>query len=89
MLDRDKLTNASSLETSRSTMAVADALQRFKSEEQVMGAAAFFLLICEVYGVYPGTALSTVSNMIRGNKIAARDQFNAAKMYIEKELKNG
>lgn len=85
----DKLNNANSHKTSEACMAVTDAVQRFKSEEQVLGAAAFFLLICDVYGVYPGTALHTVSNMISGNKIAARDQFNAAKMYIEEELKNG
>lgn len=85
----DKLTNANSHTTSQATMAVTDAVQRFQPEEQVLGAAAFFLLVCEVYGIYPGTALATVSNMIRGNKIAARDQFNAARMYIEEELKNG
>ena len=85
----DKLTNANSHITSQATMAVTDAVQRFQPEEQVLGAAAFFLLVCEVYGIYPGTALATVSNMIRGNKIAARDQFNAARMYIEEELKNG
>lgn len=85
----DKLNSANSHTTSQATMAVTDAVQRFQPEEQVLGAAAFFLLVCEVYGIYPGTALATVSNMIRGNKIAARDQFNAARMYIEEELKNG
>jgi hypothetical protein len=87
MLDRDKLTNANSQESSRATMAVADAVQRFKPEEQVLGAAAFFLMICDTYGVYPGTALTTISNMMRGNKIHARDQFNAARMYIQEEIK--
>ena len=70
-------------------MAVTDAVQRFKPEEQVLGSAAFFLLLCDVYGVYPGTALNTISNMINSDKIVARDQFNAARMYIEEELKNG
>ena len=82
----DKLTNASSLETSRCCMAVTDAVQRFNREEQILGAAAFFLLLCGVYGVHPGTALSTISNMINSDKIVARDQFNAARMYIQKEL---
>lgn len=86
----DKLSNANSQETSRSTMAVADALQRFKPEEQVLGAAAFFLFICETHGVYPGTALTTISNMINSDKLHARDQFNGARMYIKEELaKNG
>lgn len=85
----DKLTNASSLETSRCCMAVTDAVQRFNPEEQVLGAAAFFLLLCGQYGVYPGTALHTISNMIDSDKIVARDQFNAARMYIQEELKNG
>lgn len=87
MLDRDKITNASSQESSRATMAVADAVQRFKPEEQVLGAASFFLMICDVYGIYPGTALSAVSNLINSEKLHARDQFNAARMYIEKEIK--
>lgn len=87
MFDTDLLHNANSHRTSEATMAVTDAVQRFKKEEQVLGAAAFFLLTCEVYGIYPGTALAAVSNMIRGNKIAARDQFAATKMYIEEELK--
>lgn len=84
----DKLNNANSHKTSECCMAVTDAVQRFRDEEQVLGAAAFFLLLCDVYGVYPGTVLTTISNMINSDKIAARDQFNAAKMYIEKELKD-
>jgi hypothetical protein len=85
----DKLTNASSLETSRCCMAVTDAVQRFQPEEQVLGSAAFFLMLCRAYGLHPGTALSTISNMINSEKIVARDQFNAAKMYIEQEIVNG
>lgn len=85
----DKLTNANSNLTSQACMAVTDAVQRFKPEERVLGAAAFFLLLCDVYGVYPGTALTTISNMINSDKIVARDQFNAARMYIDKEMKNG
>ena len=83
----DKLTNASSLESSRCCMAVADGVQRFKPEEQVLGSAAFFLMLCDVYGVHPGTALTTISNMINSEKIVARDQFTAARMYIENEIK--
>lgn len=85
----DKLTNANSHLTSQACMAVTDAVQRFKPEEQVLGSAAFFLLLCDVYGIHPGTALSTISNMINSDKIVARDQFNAARMYIQEELKNG
>ena len=84
----DKIANASSLETSRCCMAVTDAVQRFKPEEQVLGAAAFFLLLCDVYGVRPGTALNTITNMINSDKIVARDQFNATRMYIKKEIKH-
>ena len=83
----DKLINASSLETSRCCMAVADGVQRFRPEEQVLGAAAFFLMLCDVYRVHPGTALVTISNMINSDKIVAKDQFNAARMYIEQEIK--
>ena len=85
----DKLTNASSLETSRCCMAVTDAVQRFQPEEQVLGSAAFFLMLCDVYGVHHGTVLSTISNMINSEKIAAKDQFIATRMYIQKEIKNG
>lgn len=84
----DKLTNASSHLTSQACMAVTDAVQRFRPEEQVLGSAAFFLMLCDVYGVHPGTALTTISNMINSDKIVARDQFNAARMYIEQEIKN-
>jgi hypothetical protein len=83
----DKITNASSLETSRCCMAVTDAVQRFKPEEQVLGAAAFFLMLCDVYGVHHGTVLSTISNMINSEKIVAKDQFIATRMYIENEIK--
>lgn len=85
----DKLTNANSNLTSQACMAVTDAVQRFQPEERVLGSAAFFLLLCDVYGIHPGTALSTISNMINSDKIVARDQFNAARMYIQEELKNG
>ena len=84
----DKINNASSHLTSQACMAVTDAVQRFRPEEQVLGAAAFFLMLCDVYGVHPGTALTTISNMINSDKIVARDQFNAARMYIEQEIKN-
>ena len=84
----DKLTNSSSQETSRCTMAITDAVQRFQPEEQVLGAAAFFLMLCDVYGVYPGNALSLISNMINSDKLHARDQFNAARMYIQNEIAN-
>jgi hypothetical protein len=67
-------------------MAVTDAVQRFQPEEQVLGAAAFFIMLCGAYGVHPGTALTTISNMIDSEKIVARDQFNAARMYIENEI---
>ena len=85
----DKINNASSLEASRCCMAVTDAVQRFRPEEQVLGAAAFFLMLCDVYGVHHGTVLSTISNMINSEKITAKDQFTAARMYIQKEIKNG
>jgi hypothetical protein len=84
----DKLNSASSLETSRCCMAVADAVQRFNREEQILGAAAFFYLLCNETGLHAGTALNTIFNMINSDKIVARDQFNAARMYIQKELVN-
>lgn len=89
MFDTDRLHNANSHRTSEAVISITNGMERFKPEEQILGAAAYFLLLCEVHGVYPGTALAAISNMIRGNKIAARDQFAAAKMYIEEELKNG
>lgn len=85
----DKLTSANSKLTSQACMAVTDAVQRFKPEERVLGAAAFFLMLCDVYGVHHGSVLSTISNMINSDKIVARDQFNAARMYIDKEMKHG
>ncbi len=82
----DRMVNAAPLPVSRAVMAVANGLQDYTPEQQVMGAAAFFLMISEAYSASPQEVFTAVKNMIRADKYEALPQFNAAKQYIEKEL---
>jgi hypothetical protein len=54
LLDTDKLNLVGLRPVGNAAMAVTDALQRFPSEVQVVGAAAHFILLCQALPGEPG-----------------------------------
>lgn len=84
----DYLVNAEPLAVSRATMAVTDGVQTLKPEIQVMGAAAFFLMLAEAYKVPAQDVFVAVKNLMNSEKGDAVPQFNAAREYIKHELIN-
>lgn len=89
MIDYTRLANADAHETSQATIAVANGLQNYDKEVQLLAAAAFFLLLCEGHRVPAQEVFTYTKNMMNAEKYAAAPQFNAAKQYIEQEITNG
>jgi hypothetical protein len=84
----DLMVNAEPRAVSLATMSVADGVQTLPPETQVMGAAAFFLLLCEGYKVPAQDVFTAVTNLMNSEKGDAIPQFNAAREYIKHEVIN-
>lgn len=84
----DRMVNAEPHDVSKATMAVADGVQTLTPETQVMGAAAFFLLLAEAYKVNPQDVFTATKNLMSSEKGDAIPQFNAAREYIKHEVIN-
>ncbi len=84
----DRMVNAEPRAVSQATMAVADGIQTLTPEVQVMGAAAFFLLLSEAYKVPAQDVFVAVKNLMNSERTDAVPQFNAAREYIKHEVIN-
>lgn len=82
--------NADKTTVARLTVLIYDAMQRFykRKAEQLMAAAASFVLLCEASNVEPYEAFTAVKNlMVDENHSERRDhRFAAMKYHIEEEL---
>jgi hypothetical protein len=96
LLDTDKLNLVGLRPVGNAAMAVTDALQRFPSEVQVVGAAAHFILLAKRYRLNPAEAFNIAERVIRSqHRVAARvsahsmrtaRNWTAAETYMEYEL---
>jgi hypothetical protein len=86
LLDTDKLNLVGLRPVGNAAMAVTDALQRFPSEVQVVGAAAHFILLAKRYRVNPAEAFNIAERVIRFQH-EGRPELAAAQAYMEGELK--
>ena len=84
----DRMVNAEPRAVSQATMAVADGVQTLTPETQVMGDAAFFLLLCDAYKVPAQDVFTATTNLMNSEKGDAIPQFNAAREYIKHEVIN-
>lgn len=82
----DALNNASAQRSAIAAMNVIDRLQHFEAGEQVIGAAATFLLLCEHYGVPAQDAFTVTKNAMNHADGRQIPEFRAVKMYVENEL---
>jgi hypothetical protein len=86
LLDGDKLHLVGLRPVGNAAMAVTDALQRFAPEERVVGAAAFFLLLCDRYNIEAGEAFRIASRVIKARH-EGRPELNAVSAYLKYELR--
>jgi hypothetical protein len=84
----DHMVNAEPRIVSRAVMHVADGVQTLSPDVQVMGAAAFFLMLCEAYKVPAQDVFTATTNLMNSEKGDAIPQFNAAREYIKHEVVN-
>jgi hypothetical protein len=85
LLDGDKLNLVGLRPVGNIAMAVADAVQDYKKEEQVVGAAAFFILLCKTFRIEPGEAFRIADRVIRSAN-AERPELIAAEHYMRENL---
>lgn len=83
LIDPDRINHVTPRKVGNVAMAVTDAVQDFKSEEQVVGAAAFFILLCRRYRVDAGQMFQVASNVMADD---GRPEFSGVSMYLENEL---
>lgn len=85
LLDGDKLNLVGLRKVGNVTMAVTDAVQDYNKEEQVVGTAAFFLLLCKTFNVEPGEAFRVAERVINARH-EGRPELIAAEQYMQGEL---
>jgi site-specific DNA-adenine methylase len=86
MLNRDRLNNADQQQSAIAAMTVVDRLQNFAPDEQLVGAAAVFLMLAEHYGVSAQDAFTVTKNVINDTDRKLIPEFRAVRQYIQEEL---
>lgn len=85
-LQRDKLNNCSLQDGAIAAMTVIDRLQNFRPEQQVVGAAAAFVAICEHLNVELQDVMTVTKNMIADARRRKLPEFDAVDLYVRNEL---
>jgi hypothetical protein len=85
ILDGDKLRMVGLRKVGNVAMGVADAIQDYTKEEQVIGAAAFFLLLCKTFNVSASESFQIAQRVINSST-DERPELRAAERYIATEL---
>jgi len=85
--DRDRMNQAPARKVASAAMTVIDALQlRFTSEQQVLGTAAVFLILCERFGVEPQDAFTATKNLMN-TVTGKRAEFEAVADYARFDMR--
>lgn len=84
-MDFDKLALLSHDRAANATFALVDANQQRPAEEQVAASACLFLIVCEQYGVHPGTAMAVAENLIKHDR-RHRPEFRAARDFFARDV---
>lgn len=79
------MNNADPQLVARAGMTVADRLQDFPADAQVMGVAALFLILAEASGV-PAQDVFTATKNLMSNQEGRRPEFAALSDYVRNEL---
>jgi hypothetical protein len=81
------MNNADPYSVSQAAMTVLDRLQNFPPAEQIMGAAAMFLILAEHRGIPAQDVFTATKNLINGVD-GIRPEFRAVAEYCKHELPN-
>lgn len=85
--NRDYMNNAEPRRVSTAAMTVIDRLQvEYKPHEQVMGAAATFLILAEHFGI-PAQEIFTATKNLMNGMDGKRPEFAAVMDYVKHEIK--
>lgn len=82
----DALNNADQRGAAVASMSVIDRLQSHAPGEQVIGACATFLILCEHYGVTAQDAFTVTKNCMNDAQRRLVPEFEAVKLYVRNEL---
>jgi len=85
LLDGDKLNQVGLRKVGNVTMGVTDAVQGYTKEEQVVGAAAFFILLCKTFRVSAPEMFQIADRVIQARN-KDRPELIAAEEYMKGEL---
>jgi hypothetical protein len=85
LLDTDKLNSVGLRRTGNVTMGITDAVQDYTKEEQVVGAAAFFILLCKTFGVSAPEMFQIADRVIQARH-KDQPELIAAEDYMKGEL---
>lgn len=85
LLDNDKLHMVGLRKVGNVTMGITDAVQDYTKEEQVVGAAAFFILLCKTFGVSAPEMFGIADRVIKARN-KDRPELIAAEQYMRGEL---
>jgi hypothetical protein len=85
-LNRDRLNNADQQRSAIASMEVIDRLQHHPADEQIVAAAAVFLMLAEHYGITAQDAFTVTKNVINDTDRKLIPEFRAVRQYIHEEL---
>lgn len=81
------MNNADPRTVAQAAMTAVDRLQSFPAAEQIMGAAALFLILAEHRGIPAQDIFTATKNLINGTD-GKRPEFRALAQYVKHELPN-
>ncbi|SKA17514.1 hypothetical protein SAMN02745126_03981 [Enhydrobacter aerosaccus] len=85
-LDRDLLHSLPTIKAARATINILDRIQFLSPEEQIAGACAAFMLICEGYKFPAQDAFAATKNMMAHHDDRGRSEFDAARSYLDADV---
>lgn len=88
MINQDLINSVDLSAVRHAVMGISTRNQQHPPSEQVVAAAAYFILIAEAYGVHVGTALHVAGNVMSDEQNKRRPEFKAAIDYINNEIVN-
>jgi hypothetical protein len=86
MIDNDKTNNANPERVAKAAFNVIDRLQLFQPHEQVLAAAALFVILTDAHKANPQDIITVTKNLMN-EKQKLRAEFAAVRDYVKHELR--
>jgi hypothetical protein len=85
-MNRDLFNNANPRRVANATMSALDSLQNYQPHEQMLAAAALFVMLADHWRIPAQDAFTVVKNLMIGNEMR-RPEFGAVQLYMQNELR--